>query len=101
MPMRTVCSGSTFGENPPMRDSSAGSGPSSAASGMPCTLPLVDVAGRVHVAVRVHPDQAERLARRRPHESAVGRDRAGGQAVIAAEDDRECRPSRATASEVL
>ncbi len=40
IPMRTVCSGSTFGEKPPMRDSSAGSGPSSAASGMPCTLPL-------------------------------------------------------------
>ena len=28
-----------------MRESSAGSGPSSAASGMPCTLPLDEVAG--------------------------------------------------------
>ena len=35
----------TFGDEPPMRASSAGSGPSSAASGMPCTLPLGDVAG--------------------------------------------------------
>ena len=45
MPMSTVCSGSTFGLKPPMRESSAGSGPSSAASGMPCTLPLVELAG--------------------------------------------------------
>ena len=64
MPMRTVCSGATFGEKPPIRDSSAGSGPSSAASGMPCTLPLAEVRRRVHVAVRVDPDQAERLAAR-------------------------------------
>ena len=42
--------------------SSAGSAPSSAASGMPCTLPDSLDDGIVHVAVRVHPDQAERLA---------------------------------------
>ena len=35
MPTRTVCAGRTFGDQPPIRDSSAGSGPSSAASGMP------------------------------------------------------------------
>ncbi len=58
--MSTVCAGSTFGEKPPMRDSSAGSGPSSAASGMPCTLPLERRRRRVHVAVRVDPDQADR-----------------------------------------
>ena len=34
--------------------------PSSAASGMPWTLPI-GRSGRVHVAVRVDPDQAERL----------------------------------------
>ena len=64
MPMRTVCSGRTFGEKPPIRDSSAGSGPSSAASGMPWTLPLPRARRRVHVAVRVDPDQPERLALR-------------------------------------
>src|SRR5215203_4360064 len=40
-PMSTVCSGLTFGEKPPMHDSSVGSGPRSAASGIPWTLPLV------------------------------------------------------------
>ena len=48
----------------PIDASSAGSWPSSAASGMPCTLPLRRRLRRVHVAVRVHPDQAERLRRR-------------------------------------
>ena len=38
-------SGLTFGAPRPMPASSAGSAPSSAASGMPCTLPLVVVAG--------------------------------------------------------
>ena len=36
----------TFGDRAPIRESSAGSGPSSAASGIPCTLPLVVVAGK-------------------------------------------------------
>ena len=45
MPIRTVCSGRTFGQNPPIRASSAGSGPSSDASGMPWTLPLAEVCG--------------------------------------------------------
>ena len=60
MPTSTVCAGSTFGDKPPMCASSAGSGPSSAASGMPCTLPLERGRGRVHVAVRVDPEQADR-----------------------------------------
>ena len=82
-----VLPASTAGRSPPMRASSAGSEPSSAASGMPCTLPESLVSGRVHVAVRVHPDQAELLAalaqerRRRRH-------RSGAEAVIAAEHDR-------------
>ena len=71
MPMSTVCSGSTFGEKPPMRDSSAGSGPSSAASGMPCTLPLPSSSGRVHVAVRVDPDERRAACRSRRTKSAV------------------------------
>ncbi len=45
MPMSTVFRGSTFGEKPPMPESSAGSGPSRDASGIPCTLPLLLLAG--------------------------------------------------------
>ena len=45
MPTRTVCSGSTLGANVPIFDSSAGSGPRSAASGIPWTLPDSEVAG--------------------------------------------------------
>ena len=45
IPMRTVCCGSTFGAKAPSVDSSAGSDPSSAASGMPCTLPESEEAG--------------------------------------------------------
>ena len=44
-PINAVCCGSTVGEKPPIDESSAGSGPSSAASGMPCTLPLGVLAG--------------------------------------------------------
>ena len=43
--MITVCAGWTLGGAPPMPANSAGSGPRSAASGMPWTLPLCDVAG--------------------------------------------------------
>ena len=54
---------------------------------MPCTLPDSLDDGIVHVAVRIDPDQAQRLAalaqvRRR------GRHRSGAEAVIAAERDR-------------
>ena len=87
MPMRTVCSGATFGEKPPMRESSAGSGPRSDASGMPCTLPLPRARRRVHVAVRVDPDEAERLVVA-AHEVGGGGDRAGREAVVAAEHER-------------
>ena len=97
MPIRTVCSGRTFGEKPPMRASSAGSGPSSAASGMPCTLPLPELDRRVHVAVRVDPDQAEGLAPRAPGEAGGGRHRSGGEAVIAAEHERQ-RPALSSAA---
>ena len=88
MPMSTVCSGCTFGEKPPIRDSSAGSGPSSDASGMPCTLPLRRARRRVHVAVRVDPDEAERLLLA-THEIRRRRDRPGREAVIATEDERQ------------
>ena len=76
------------GERAPIFDNSAGSGPSSAASGMPCTLPLVVVARRVHVAVRVDPEQADLAALGRRE---VGRraDRSGRQRVVAAQHDRQ------------
>ena len=45
MPTSTVCAGRTFGENVPIFESSEGSGPSSAARGIPCTLPDSEVAG--------------------------------------------------------
>ena len=45
MPTRTVLSARTAGERRPMDESSAGAGPSRAASGMPWTLPLVVVSG--------------------------------------------------------
>ena len=45
--------------------------------------------GRVHVAVRVDPDQAERQRRGPAHPGGAGRHRSGGQAVIAAEHERQ------------
>src|SRR6476646_5590515 len=59
MPMRTVCAACTFGEKLPIFDSSAGSGPSSAASGMPCTLPDSEVAA-VHDRHRAFVERGER-----------------------------------------
>ena len=100
MPIRTVCSGRTFGEKPPMRDSSAGSGPSSAASGMPCTLPLAEVAGVFMspcASTQISPSGLS-LA---PDEVGGRGDRAGGQAVIAAEHERDAAAFRARASDVL
>jgi hypothetical protein len=44
-PMSTVRPGSTLGAKPPIRESSTGSSPRRAASGMPCTLPLGEVPG--------------------------------------------------------
>ena len=44
MPTSTVCCGSADGDDP-IAASSAGSFPRSAASGIPCTLPLVVVSG--------------------------------------------------------
>ena len=87
MPMSTVCSGSTFGEKPPMRDSSAGSGPSSAASGMPWTLPLPELAG-----VFMSPCASTQMRPSglfvAPEEVGGGGDRPGREAVIAAEHER-------------
>ncbi len=44
--------------------------------------------GRIHVAVGVHPDEAERLTFS-PHEIRGRRDRPGREAVITAEHERE------------
>ena len=89
MPTSTVCCGSTLGAKPPIRASSAGSWPSSAASGMPWTLPLNEVAG-----VFMSPCASSQI-------SPIGRslvclahvrgrgNRPGAEAVVAAEDDRD------------
>ena len=71
-----------------MFESSAGSGPSSAASGMPCTLPDSDVAG-----VFMSPcasTQSRPIGRLRVRFGPLGRGRhrSGGEAVVAAEHDR-------------
>ena len=70
-----------------MRASSAGSGPSSAASGMPCTLPDSLDAGLFMspcASTQIRPSGLPclRMVRRRR------RDRSGAEAVIAAEHDR-------------
>ena len=89
MPTSTVCCGSTAGRRRRSARARPARGPSSAASGMPCTLP--DSLGRraVHVAVRVDPDQPERLAALAPDIRGRRRHRAGAEAVIAAEHDRQ------------
>ena len=74
MPTSTVCCGSTVGASPPMRASSAGSLPSSAASGMPCTLPRVVVAGVFMspcASTQIRPSGLPRLAQRTPPRAAT------------------------------
>ena len=44
-PISTAFSGCTFGANPRIFASGSGSSPSSAAKGMPCTLPLGELSG--------------------------------------------------------
>jgi len=87
-PMMTVCAAFTFGPMPPKCASSDGSGPSSAASGMPCTLPLNEVAGVfMSPCASIHNKPIGRPLRppgpcgRRAHGT-------GGQAMVAAEDER-------------
>ena len=76
--------------------------PSAIASGMPCTLPLGERLRRVHVGVGVEPDHAARAAVR-GREPA---ERADGDRVVAAEDERQLAgattrtTSRASCSQV-
>ena len=91
MPMRTVCSGATFGEKPPMRESSAGSEPRSDASGMPWTLPLPELAG-VFMSPCASTQMRPSGFTVAPDELSRRRDRAGRQAVVAAEHEREAAP---------
>ena len=78
-----------MGDHPPICASSDGSGPSSAASGIPWTLPLGEVAGVFMSACA--------SIQSRPIGSALvvlahcggRRDRTGGEAVIAAEHERQ------------
>ena len=88
MPMSTVCSGGTFGEKPPMRESSAGSGPSSDASGMPWTLPLSNVAGVFMSPCASTQIRPSGLPSRRT-KSAVAATEPAAEAVIAAEHERD------------
>ena len=72
-PISAVCCGSTVGEKPPIDESSAGSGPSSAASGMPCTLPLGVLAGVfMSPCASIH-SKPEWLGRRRARERPTRR----------------------------
>ena len=87
MPISTVCSGCTFGENPPMRDSSAGSWPEQRRERHAVDVAAAARGGRVHVAVRVDPDEADPPAAA-AHEVRGGRDRPGREAVVAAEHER-------------
>ena len=100
-PTSTVCSGSTFGGTLPIVASSAGSGPSSAASGMPCTLPLGDVAGVFMSPCASTQMQADRqFASSRRAQSAAGRDRAGGRGCDRRRARAASRPRRATPATV-
>ena len=86
--MRTVCSGSTFGEKPPMRGQLRRFGTEQRRERHAVDVAAQRGAGRVHVAVRVHPDQADRLVLA-PHVGGGRRHRPGRQAVVAAEHDRD------------
>ena len=88
-PMITVCAGWTLGGAPPMPASSAGSGPRSAASGMPWTLPLCDVAGVfMSPCASIHSRPIGSCLRRlRP--LGRGADGPGGEAVVAAQHERQ------------
>ena len=88
MPMRTVCSGATFGEKPPMRDELGGLGTEERRERHAVDVAAARARRRVHVAVRVDPDEAERLALA-PHEVGRRRHRTGREAVVAAEHERE------------
>ena len=80
--------GSTFGEKPPMFDSSDGSGPRRAASGMPWTLPLVEVAGVFMspcASIHSRPIGSFRVL---PRPMRGRRHRPGAEAVVAAEHQR-------------
>ena len=86
-PTSAVCCGRTVGEKPPIDESSAGSGPSSAASGMPCTLPLGVLAGVfMSPCASTHRSPSGLPAARAC--AADRRHRSSAQAVIAAEHQR-------------
>ena len=91
-PMSTVCAGSTFGEKPPMPRQLGRLGAEQRRE-----RHAVDVAAqrrrrRVHVAVRVDPEQADRQLLRRLRPRRGRRDRSGREAVVAAEHERQSRP---------
>ena len=89
MPRRTVWPGSTLGDHPPICASSDGSGPSNAASGIPWTLPLGEVAGVFMSPCASIQSRPIGSALVDPGPLGRRRDRTGGEAVIAAEHERQ------------
>ena len=86
--MRTVFDGCTLGDVPPIRASSGGSLPRSAASGMPCTFPLWLVAGVFMspcASIQISPIGCSRVFLAHSADAAT---EPGAEAVIAAEHDR-------------
>ena len=86
-PISTVFSGATLGENPKMFASGSGPRPSSAASGMPCTLPDGEVSGVLMsewASIQITPIFLA-LA---PIKLGHARYRAGRQRVVAAQHQR-------------
>ena len=87
-PISTVCSGLTFGEKPPMHGQLRGLGPEQRRQRHPVHVAAGAAGRRVHVAVRVHPDEADRLVRP-PRHLGTRRDGPRGEAVIAPEHERQ------------
>ena len=87
------------GLKPPMHASSAGSGTEQRRQRHAVDVArLVLLAGRVHVAVRVDPDQAESARPRAAACAAARGDRPGREAVVPAEHERQRAPASRLAS---
>ena len=105
MPTSTVCAGTTFGEKLPILDSSDGLGPEKRGERHAVDVARQRRGGRVHVAVRVDPEEADREVLRATSPLGGRRHRAGADAVIAAEHDRQrpfverCRATSDTPSD--
>jgi hypothetical protein len=86
--MSTVRSGVTFGEKAADARELRGLGPEDRRERHALDVAARRRARRVHVAVRVDPDETERLVLA-PQEIRRGRDRAGRERMVAAQHDRD------------